>query len=240
MSATAAAGPGKGENPATLGWRRWLQLVVTMAIWVAMVFVGAGRWNWLRGWIAVSTYLFAMAVISIMVKLKNPGLLAARANWRHNDTKLFDKIFLRLLLPLTFVQPALAGLEVRLHGSVMPVAFAGVGFVIFGLGIALIAWTMVVNPFAESTVRIQTDRGHQVIASGPYHYVRHPMYAGTILMYPGLSLIFGSMWALAVAGLIVVMFLCRTVLEDRTLRGELAGYEEFAAHTRFRLIPGIW
>jgi protein-S-isoprenylcysteine O-methyltransferase Ste14 len=108
------------------------------------------------------------------------------------------------------------------------------------MAMALITWAMMANPHAETTVRIQTDRDHKAVTSGPYRIVRHPMYVGAILMYPAAALMFGSMWALAISGLIAILFVWRTALEDRTLRRELPGYEEFAALTRYRLIPGLW
>jgi protein-S-isoprenylcysteine O-methyltransferase Ste14 len=104
----------------------------------------------------------------------------------------------------------------------------------------LIGWTLAVNRHAEATVRIQTDRGHTVVTSGPYQFVRHPMYTGAMVMYVATGLVLGSIWALALAGILVGLFLWRTVMEDRTLRRELDGYEEYAAQTRYRLVPGVW
>jgi protein-S-isoprenylcysteine O-methyltransferase Ste14 len=104
----------------------------------------------------------------------------------------------------------------------------------------LLAWAMAVNPFAETTVRIQTERGHTVVRSGPYRLVRHPMYAGAILMFLGTPLILGSMLALLLAIGVVLLFVGRTALEDRTLRRELQGYEAYATCTRYRLLPGVW
>jgi len=99
---------------------------------------------------------------------------------------------------------------------------------------------MGVNPFFEKTVRIQSERGHRVIDTGPYSFVRHPGYlgfAGWILSTP---LLLGSWWALIPAILSTVCLVVRTALEDRTLRMELAGYEEYIHRVRYRLVPGIW
>jgi protein-S-isoprenylcysteine O-methyltransferase Ste14 len=182
-----------------------------------------------------------MTIAGLLVHLRNPALLEARANWRRRDTKPFDKVFLSLFLPLTFLQPAVAGLDaVRYGWSSMPFATLYAGLILFAMAMTLITWAMMANPHAETTVRIQTDREHKVVTSGPYRIVRHPMYVGAILMYPAAALMFGSTWALAVSALIAILFVWRTVLEDRTLRRELPGYEEFAARTRYRLIPRLW
>jgi protein-S-isoprenylcysteine O-methyltransferase Ste14 len=101
-------------------------------------------------------------------------------------------------------------------------------------------WAMVVNTHFEATVRIQEEREHQVCSSGPYEIVRHPGYVSMILLAFANPLILGSRWAFAPAGLIVLLVLARTALEDRTLQDELLGYKEYAASTRYRLLPGVW
>jgi protein-S-isoprenylcysteine O-methyltransferase Ste14 len=218
-----------------------IQAFGTMGVWLAAVFVSAGRLDWIRGWICVILYIATMAAAGVLVRRRNPGLLEARAKWRRRDTKPFDKIFLSIYLPLTIIQPAVAGLDaVRFGWSSMPFATVYVGMVLFLMAMTLVTWAMMANPHAESTVRIQTDRDHKVVTSGPYRIVRHPMYVGAILMYPATALIFGSMWALALSGVIAILFVCRAALEDRTLRRELAGYPQYASVTRYRLIPWVW
>ena len=111
------------------------------------------------------------------------------------------------------------------------------GLAIFVSGWALLTWSLVVNPFLEKTVRIQTDHGHRVIDTGPYAYVRHPFYVGFVCWMLSTPLLLGSTWAFILAVLTVVGIVIRTVLEDRTLHRELPGY---AARIRFRLIPRVW
>jgi protein-S-isoprenylcysteine O-methyltransferase Ste14 len=99
---------------------------------------------------------------------------------------------------------------------------------------------MAANRYLETTVRIQEERGHQVVNSGPYRFVRHPMYVGVILQFMALPMVLGSKWAFVPAGVVVLLFVIRTGLEDRTLRNELAGYAQYAESTRYRLLPGVW
>jgi protein-S-isoprenylcysteine O-methyltransferase Ste14 len=221
--------------------RRLLRMAASPALWIAALFGGAGRLDWVRGWIAVALYIAGMAAAGLVVHRLNAPVMEARAKWRHKDTKRFDKLFLGVYLPLVFVQPALAGIDVvRFHWSALPLWLAYAGSVLFALALALIAWTLAVNQYAESSVRIQTDRGHSVVDSGPYRTVRHPMYVGAILMYLATPLILGSVWALALTAIMIALFIWRTALEDRTLRRELTGYEEYAARTPYRLLPGVW
>ena len=221
--------------------KRVVQVVGFTAAWMGALFGSAGTLDWARGWIFTILYAGGMTAIGVVMKRRNPELMEARAKLRRKDTKGFDKIFLAIFLPLTYVQPVVAGLEVvRFHRSGMPEEFLYVGIVLLLPAMALIGWTMAVNRHAETTVRIQTDRGHTVVDSGPYRFVRHPMYLGSNVMYIASGLTLGSIWALAVAGVILLLFIWRTAMEDRTLRRELPGYEEYAARTRFRLVPGIW
>ncbi|HUV75978.1 MAG TPA: isoprenylcysteine carboxylmethyltransferase family protein [Dehalococcoidales bacterium] len=99
---------------------------------------------------------------------------------------------------------------------------------------------MWVNRFFSSVVRIQKDRGQEVVQNGPYHSVRHPGYVGGILMAISTSLVLGSLWALIPAGVIFILLVIRTYLEDTTLQKELTGYADYAKKVRFRLLPGIW
>ena len=98
---------------------------------------------------------------------------------------------------------------------------------------------MSVNKFAEITVRIQTERGHKVVDTGPYAIVRHPFYVASFWL-AGIPLSLGSYWALIPAAITVLVVVVRTALEDRTLQSELPGYKEYAARVRYRLIPGVW
>ena len=99
---------------------------------------------------------------------------------------------------------------------------------------------MASNRYFSTLVRIQIDRGHTVATSGPYRYVRHPGYTGYSASFFGMSLALGSLWAIIPAGFLTCLFVVRTVLEDRTLQGELPGYGHYARRVRFRLLPGIW
>jgi protein-S-isoprenylcysteine O-methyltransferase Ste14 len=220
--------------------KRMLQISAVTAGWSALLFACAGRLDWPRGWICLAVYLFGIAVTAILTIWKNPDVIAARARL-HADAKGFDKLFTALYAPLVFVVPAVAGLDaVRFRWSWMPFQTVWPGVFLYLLATVPVVWAMTANPFLETQVRIQTDRGHRVIATGPYRLVRHPMYVGVILQNIATPLILGSGWAYVPVAVVVALFLWRTAREDRTLRNELAGYEEYARRTRYRLLPGVW
>jgi protein-S-isoprenylcysteine O-methyltransferase Ste14 len=107
-------------------------------------------------------------------------------------------------------------------------------------GMAGMTWAESVSKFFEPTVRIQTDRGHRVIDTGPYAIVRHPGYVAACVLFMGMPLSLGSFWALVPAAVSCLLLVVRTVLEDKTLRNELVGYEEYTQRVRYRLVPGVW
>jgi protein-S-isoprenylcysteine O-methyltransferase Ste14 len=220
--------------------RTFFQSLAIFAWWLICLFGSAGQLTWNRGWICTVLYLGAMHTSKAVIKKLNPGLLEQRQTAIRKDTKPFDRIFLRIFLSLTIVQPIIAGLDMRFNGSPMPFWTVYPGTGAFIVSATLITWVLVKNPHAESSVRIQKDRGHTVVASGPYRFVRHPMYVGLIQLHQSMALILGSMWTMALAALITILFLWRTALEDQTLRQELPGYEEYTTVTRYRLMPGIW
>jgi protein-S-isoprenylcysteine O-methyltransferase Ste14 len=220
--------------------KRVLQILAYTIGWSALLFASAGRIDWARGWIYLGVFLLGMVVTLILILRKNPALIGARSKMPAGAKK-FDRVFMILYVPLLFVLPAVAGLDaVRFGWTSFGFETVWAGVVLHLLGTTPVVWAMVENPFLEVQVRIQTDRGHRVISTGPYRFVRHPMYVGVILQNVAIPLILGSRWSFAPAGAIIALFLWRTSREDRVLRRELAGYEDFARRTRYRLLPGVW
>lgn len=136
---------------------------------------------------------------------------------------------------------AVAGLDaVRFSWSRVPLALKILGFMGYIPAMIILFSVFAKNPFLSQLVRIQADRGHRVCATGPYKYVRHPMYVGIMISILCVPLSLGSFYALIPGSLIVFLFVLRTSLEDKTLYEELPGYREYAERVRYRLIPGIW
>ena len=155
--------------------------------------------------------------------------------------KTWDRAILSIFRLTTLVRYILAGLDQRYGWTGgFPLAVQIAALMVCVLSYALLAWAMVSNPFFSQIVRIQSDRGHAVVADGPYRYVRHPAYVGMIVFEPAMSTLLASWWALIASGLCVILLILRTALEDRTLQAELTGYVDYARQVRYRLLPGIW
>ena len=211
-----------------------------MAGFGALLFLSAGRTDWIAGWVYLAIMTINAAGNYAYLRFANPELIGHRMRLGPG-TKTWDKIWLGLFSPVFLAVYAVAGLDVgRLGFATMPLLLWPAGLVLFLPGTVLFSWSMGVNPFFEKTVRIQRERGHRVIDSGPYRFVRHPGYVGFLGWILSAPLLLGSWWAFLPAVLSAVFVIVRTALEDRTLRQELPGYREYAARVRFRLIPNVW
>jgi protein-S-isoprenylcysteine O-methyltransferase Ste14 len=214
--------------------------VSSLLIFILCLFIPAGTWAWYRGWFFFVVLVAASVVITLYLRRVNPDVVAARVN-RYKGTKGWDRWVVGLLIPvMASILPLAALDDRRYHWSEVPWWACGIGYVLMIAGLAGVTWAESVNKFFEPTVRIQTDRGHQVVDKGPYAIIRHPGYASACLLCIGMSLSLGSLWALIPAILSCVVLIVRTILEDRTLRDELVGYQEYAQRVRCRLIPGVW
>ncbi|MCW8982957.1 MAG: isoprenylcysteine carboxylmethyltransferase family protein [Gammaproteobacteria bacterium] len=146
-----------------------------------------------------------------------------------------------MAVSIVFPMVIVAGLDHRFNwSSEFPLWLNVIGFILIAFGYAFAAWAVVENRFFSSVVRIQTDRGHAVCDSGPYRFVRHPGYAGSILALFGIVLALDSVWTLIPTAVALIIAVIRTSLEDQTLQDELQGYRDYARRVRYRLIPGIF
>jgi len=215
-------------------------LVATMVVVAAgFVFVNAPRLGWTLGWIYVGIIVATLTINMTCLLRWNPDLIRRRMRVS-KFSKTWDKVWAVLFGVAMIAIYVVAVMEARDRVSSAPGAAWLLGLAIFVPGWALAIWSMVVNPFFEKTVRIQTDHGHRVIDTGPYAYMRHPGYVGFAGWMLSTPLLLASAWAFIPALISVVLLVIRTELEDRTLHEELPGYAEYASRVRFRLIPGVW
>lgn len=231
------------ETPeARRGAFRWLvRETLGNLILIAILFGIVGRWDWWMGWALSAVYIVWTVLTAVLILPVNPAMLAERAR-PHADTRRWDTALLAAMGLLMVVEYVVASLDVRLSWSPQfPLALQLVGLLaaIVGCDILLV-WAMVSNAFFIGTFRIQTERQHGVAAGGPYRYLRHPGYLGSILLHLGVPFMLNSLWALIPAILVALVLVVRTRLEDKTLRSELPGYREYAERVRYRLLPGVW
>ena len=224
------------------GIKSLLLASVMLALQMIIFFISAGHIVGSRPWTFFGASFMHYALSTAVQYKLNPKLLVERLKRKREGSKLWDEILMRISnLTVLIAVPAMAGLDIgRFHWSGLDVQFAALGFASFIVSTILINWAMAVNPHFEPTVRIQKDRGHKVISSGPYKIVRHPGYLAGILYTLSIPLIIGSAFTFIAVGIYVILFIIRTSLEDKTLHEELDGYSEYARQVKHKLFPGIW
>ncbi len=229
------------ERVVTRGVVRWL-FRETMGIVMAAVilFLCAGRWDWIWGRATVGTLVFWVGGTALTVIPSNPALLAERTRPR-KGSKRWDTAIMSVVGLVILGMYVVGGLDAHFRWTVgLPTIAQIAGLMMAVLGYGLVVWATASNAYFSLVVRIQQERGHSVATGGPYRSVRHPGYVGSILAYVGTSITLGSWWAIALGVLIAVLMVVRTALEDKTLLQELVGYKDYAARVRYRLLPGVW
>lgn len=218
-----------------------LQMIFATVVIGILLFLAAGRLNWIGGWAFIGLNLFTQLLSAAILIPRQPELLAERSQIQ-KGTKGWDRFFAPAIMFFgTLATILTAGLDARFGWS-KPVN-AGLWWGALGIAFAsqvFVLWAMDSNPFFATTVRIQDDRGHQVANSGPYKIVRHPGYAGSVIYTSVISLVLGSLWTFIPSFLTIALLLVRTWLEDNTLQAELPGYRDYTTQTPHRLFPGIW
>lgn len=221
--------------------RMLIQTAVWLAITGALLFVPAGTLDWPEAWVLLAEFGVLGLISGYLIAQHDPELLRERMKPPiQRDQKGWDKPLLMVVFLLWLAQYVVAGLDQRFAPSDMPLWLKASGAAGIAFGLYVFHVVMRTNTFAAPVVKVQTERKHHVIDTGPYAFVRHPMYAGAIPLIVGTPLVLGSWRALALAPVIIALFALRAVLEEETLKKELEGYEAYTERVRCRLLPGVW
>jgi protein-S-isoprenylcysteine O-methyltransferase Ste14 len=221
------------------------KLLLQNLIWFggmgALLFVTAGTLHWPAAWVFLSTMILLGVAGGLWLASTDPALLAERMRMTMQpDQPAADKMFMLAFGVVALTWLVAIGLDRRLHGSGFALALQALGLAMLLLSTGFIMWVMHENSFAAPVVKVQSERGHRVIDSGPYAWVRHPMYSGSLLFLVGTSLLLGSWWGVAMTPLFAVLFGIRTGIEERALTAGLPGYGDYTSRVRYRLLPGVW
>jgi protein-S-isoprenylcysteine O-methyltransferase Ste14 len=233
--------PGASPNtPKTITTRIVARFIVIITIVAALFFSLAGRLDWYAAWALLLAFSVYLVVIGLWARRHDPEMVAERIS-PGEGVKTWDQVIMAVYAVLLLVMLVVSLLDGGRFGWTSVPTWANL---LGWLGCIFAGWliwrVMKENTFLSERVRIQTERGHQVITTGPYRIVRHPMYAGVMVFLLSMPLILGSVYGFCLAIPAAALFVVRTVLEDRTLMNELPGYKEYARQTRYRLLPFIW
>lgn len=222
------------------------KLVIRTGIFLALLglllFVSAGTFRWPQAWIYLGLNATAGLGTGLMLARHDPALLNERMGpIIQRGQKGWDKLLLSVFFGLYLLWLVLMAFDAkRFHWSSVPVWLRVVGAVLICVTFYVMWLVTRENSFAAPVVKVQKERGHKVVSSGPYAFVRHPMYGGIIPLFIGTPLLLGSWWGLLFAVVLLLLLAVRAVLEERTLMAELDGYADYAARVRYRLIPRLW
>ena len=209
-----------------------------VAVLAAILFLSSGRLDWGMAWVYLGLVSLSTLILSWLMPAE---LIEERAGLQAGAKKWDIALAIWMARGGPIVTMTLIGLDERYGWSPpVPPALQLGATPLLVAALALTDWAVLTNKFFSGLVRIQKERGHTVISSGPYHYVRHPGYAGAILYELAVPLMLGALWALFSTALTVSVIVLRTALEDRTLQRELEGYRAYTQRVRYRLFPGLW
>lgn len=224
------------------------KLIIKSLIWIGLTFLllggilfgCVGRLDWGPGWVFMIT-LFGCVGVNFLILVKtNPEVIEERSHL-NRGAKKWDIVITSVASIFILATLVVAAFDER-YGWCRSIGpgwhFAGIP--VFVAGDLLFLWAMAVNKYFSKLVRIQIERGHQVVSSGPYRVIRHPGYLGWSVMWVGAPLILDSSCAFIPAVLSIILIIFRTALEDNTLKKELPGYTEYVSRVGYRLIPWVW
>jgi len=218
-----------------------LQNTITVIALGALLFASAGSLHWPSAWVFLAVSAILGSACGLWLAKTDPALLAERMRPTFQaDQPAADKIFLVIFVLALLLWLVAIGLDRRANASDVPLLLQALGLAMYLISIAFIMWVFRANSFAAPVVKVQAERHHRVVSSGPYAFVRHPMYSGIMLFFVGVPLLLGSWWGVAIAPVFAILFAIRALIEERALVEGLPDYADYAARVRYRLVPGLW
>ncbi|MGD9345373.1 MAG: isoprenylcysteine carboxylmethyltransferase family protein [Candidatus Aminicenantes bacterium] len=213
---------------------------LALMVMLALIFSIAGRLDYWQGWIFGIVNFFI--VLALFLKFPDISEIMKERAKPGSETKWWDRLFWAFFGPMNLAIIIIASLDAgRFHwSSHLPLFIYPLSYAVYLFSSALHFWAIRVNRFYSSTVSIQSEKGQEVIQSGPYRFVRHPGYLGIGMMVVCIALVLGSLWAVVPALCVVILLIIRTTLEDSALHQELLGYPAYSKKVRYRLLPKIW
>jgi protein-S-isoprenylcysteine O-methyltransferase Ste14 len=222
----------------------WLSLSVQLALFAVALMWPAATWRWWEAWVLVGIWTVFVVASAIFLSRHDPALLAERMKLMplQKEQKLWDKMLMSLFFIAAIGLYIIPGFDVVRYewSEPLPVWLEVFAMIVHPPCFLFLGWVMRENTYLSVVVKIDDKRGHQVITTGPYALVRHPMYTAMIVLLFAVPVALGSRFGLIPAAVLIVLLIVRTHFEDCTLHAELAGYREYAKQTHYRLIPGIW
>lgn len=225
----------------SLGVRLVVRFVLMFVVAAGIVFLPAGTWRFWQGWMMIAAF-FLPTTFAFAYFFRTDRALVER-RLRNREQEGTQKWLIRLAVPLFLASFLLPGFHRRLGWSrslvgAVPAWLSVVSAGMVVCGFLFVFWVLKTNSYAGRT--IQVDAGQTVISTGPYAWVRHPMYTGSVVLWMFTPLAMGSWVALPAFAWLIPFYAIRLLNEEKMLRAELKGYPEYCLKTRYHLIPFVW
>jgi protein-S-isoprenylcysteine O-methyltransferase Ste14 len=219
--------------------RAFVSLLLLLIVFAVLLFVPAGTLGYWQAWTFLAVYFAASFAITLYLAKKDPKLLERRMSGGPFAEKQAAQKIIMSLASLGFIGfIVVPALDHRFAWSHMPSCAALAGDGLLALGFLAVFFVFKENSFTSATIELVSDQS--VISTGPYAWVRHPMYAGALVMLLGVPIALGSWWGLLVIVVILPALIWRLIDEERFLSRNLPGYEAYQHSVRYRLIPLVW
>jgi len=216
---------------------------IYLAVFPVILFILAGDWRWLEGWLFSIIFLVMCFSTLLYLYFYDPALLKERFGSPIQQTqKSWDKVLLSLFFVDFLVWFAIMPLDARrFHWSpIFPLWLRTIGTVLLTISIVMVFEALRENTFAAPVVKMQKERGQTVVSNGMYGVVRHPMYAGALLLFVAGPLLLGSVWGLIISFVLIVTIAVRSIGEEAMLKQELEGYSDYMKRVKWRMIPFVF
>ncbi|HEY9152330.1 MAG TPA: isoprenylcysteine carboxylmethyltransferase family protein, partial [Anaerolineales bacterium] len=211
------------------------------AMFALALFLPAGTLAWTAGWIFLLLFFGFYLAVTLWLYKHNPGLMQERMRLGTSDQQGWDKVLFPLMEIFFIVWLIFISLDaVRFHWSLVPLWLQVIGALILLCSFYFLFLTFSENSYLSPVVRVQEERGHTVVSTGLYHYVRHPMYTAILVFIVGTSLLLGSGYGSIFVIICMFILARRAVLEEQMLLKEIPGYADYKAQVKYRFIPYLW
>jgi protein-S-isoprenylcysteine O-methyltransferase Ste14 len=223
----------------TLNKKALASVLIVVLVMAVVLFVTAGTFDYWQAWTFLAVYLASSLAITLYLMRTDPKLLARRMRGGPTAQTEPKQKLIMVLTSLGFVALiVLPALDHRFAWARMPTYVAVAGDMLVAFGFIAVLFVFKENSFSSPTIELAPDQ--KVISTGPYAFVRHPMYAGALVLLLGIPLALGSWWGLLIVAAMLPALICRLIDEEDFLAKNLPGYVAYQADVRYRLIPGLW
>jgi len=213
--------------------------VFGVAFFAVLLLWPAGTLNYWQAWVFIAVFIVSTLVPSIFLAVKDPAALQRRMKAGPTaETRALQKLVITGTIVAVVAVLVVSALDHRFGWSAVPIPVVVLGNILVAVGLGLAQLVVIQNRYAAATITVEADQ--KVVSTGLYGLVRHPMYVGTLIMMIGTPLALDSYWGLVAIALALPVLAARIDDEEKMLRQELAGYEEYTEKVHYRLVPGVW